>query len=101
MPFSDELGRRAGWWLGAGVGLTNPPLQDATFDLVRACVAATDTSPRPSAPVSPSPSASGGPSLPVTGTNIWLLTGGGAALIAVGAVLFMAYRRRQSVKFVA
>ncbi|MET7427374.1 LPXTG cell wall anchor domain-containing protein [Dactylosporangium sp. NPDC005555] len=39
--------------------------------------------------------------MPTTGTNIWLLTGGGAALIAVGAVLFMAHRRRQSVKFVA
>jgi LPXTG-motif cell wall-anchored protein len=85
----------AGWWLGAGVGLTNPMLEDATFELVRACVAAVDTSP------SPSLSPSGGPSLPVTGSNIWLLTGGGAALVAVGAVLFMAYRRRQSVKFVA
>lgn len=90
----------AGWSLAFGAALTNPLLETGSFDLVRACPAAA----KPSASASPSPSKSaapGGSELPVTGTNIWVLTGGGVALVAVGAVLFMAYRRRQSVKFVA
>ncbi len=83
----------AGWGLGLGVALSTPLLgEGSTFDLVRACAAPASPS------TSPSPS---GPTLPVTGTNVWFLSGAGLALVAVGAVLFMAYRRRQSVKFVA
>lgn len=86
----------AGWALAFGGAFTEPMLEGATFTLVRACAAGGDTTPSPAA--SPTP---GGPSLPVTGTNVWLLSGAGVALVAVGAVLFLAYRRRQSVKFVA
>ncbi|MEV4138318.1 LPXTG cell wall anchor domain-containing protein [Dactylosporangium sp. NPDC049742] len=92
----------AGWALAVGVALTDP-LQEGTFNLVRACAAAAEpsspASPSPVVPSSPAPGA--GPQLPVTGTNVWVLTGAGAALVAAGAFLFVAYRRRQRVKFVA
>ncbi|GAB3854443.1 LPXTG cell wall anchor domain-containing protein [Dactylosporangium cerinum] len=84
----------AGWALVIGGAFTDPPLKDATFNLVRACAAA-------AAPTSNAPSTPAGPQLPITGTNVWVLSGAGVALIAVGAVLFLAYRRRQSIKFVA
>ncbi|WP_344501935.1 LPXTG cell wall anchor domain-containing protein [Dactylosporangium maewongense] len=92
----------AGWALAVGIALTDP-LQQGTFNLVRACAAAAEptspASPSPVVPSSPAPGA--GPQLPVTGTNVWVLTGAGAALVATGAFLFVAYRRRQRVKFVA
>ncbi|MFG2040663.1 LPXTG cell wall anchor domain-containing protein [Dactylosporangium sp. NPDC048998] len=91
----------AGLLLLGGFALTVPTYtdeQDVPFELVRAC-APPGAAISPSA--SPSPSPGAGPPLPVTGTNVWVLTGAGVALIAVGVVLFIAYRRRQNVKFVA
>lgn len=91
----------AGWALVFGGAFTDPMLENAAFKLVRACAAGTDASPSASPAVSTSPTPGGGSQLPVTGTNVWVLSGAGIALVAVGAVLFLAYRRRQSVKFVA
>lgn len=94
----------AGWGLFAGFAAMDPtPEGDSTFDLLRVCLpgVAPSTSPSTSATPQPSASATAGPSLPVTGTNVWMIGGAGAAMIVVGAALFMAYRRRKSVKFVA
>ncbi|WP_433087553.1 LPXTG cell wall anchor domain-containing protein [Dactylosporangium sp. CA-052675] len=49
----------------------------------------------PTAPASPSPSV--GPGLPVTGSNTALLVTGGAAAVAIGAVLVLLARRRRVV----
>jgi LPXTG-motif cell wall-anchored protein len=51
----------------------------------------------------PSRSAAGGAggSLPITGTNVGLIAGLGLLLAAVGAALFLVYRRRNPVKFIA
>lgn len=53
-----------------------------------------------------SPSTGGGTgggsgSLPITGTNVAFLAVGGLLLLGVGVVLFVGYRRRHPVKFVA
>lgn len=92
----------AGWALGLGAAFTEPLLEQGTFDLVRACAAAPESTPSPAAPSSPAaPGGTGGGSLPITGTNVWILSGAGVALIAAGVALFLAYRRRQHVTFVA
>ncbi|MGI5246033.1 LPXTG cell wall anchor domain-containing protein [Dactylosporangium sp. CA-139066] len=85
-----------GWGLFFGFAVS-VPLLDSSFDLVRACAAAVDSSPT----ARPSASPSGGPSLPVTGDNTGLIVGVGAGMVLVGAVLFVVYRRRRNVKFVA
>ncbi|MFD0584995.1 LPXTG cell wall anchor domain-containing protein [Dactylosporangium darangshiense] len=65
------------------------------------CPSATPT-PSKSAGASPSPSTSGRPSLPVTGSSGTLpMVGTGAVLIAGGAALVIALRRRRRVTFVA
>lgn len=46
-------------------------------------------------------SGSGGGSLPITGTNVVFVAAGGFLLLGVGVVLFVGYRRRRPVKFVA
>jgi LPXTG-motif cell wall-anchored protein len=82
-----------GWGLYIGFALTDPLLTEGTFDLVRACAAAADPT--------PSASPTGGPSLPVTGSNTGTIIGVGAGMVFVGAVLFVVYRRRRNIKFVA
>jgi LPXTG-motif cell wall-anchored protein len=87
----------AGLRLVGGFAIPNPYYmeeRDVPFTLVRACAP-------PGAVATPSPQPGAGPSLPVTGTNVWVLTGAGGALVALGVALFVAYRRRQNVKFVA
>ncbi|MFG2043434.1 LPXTG cell wall anchor domain-containing protein [Dactylosporangium sp. NPDC048998] len=95
----------AGWGLFAGAAITEPLLSGrSTFDLVRACPASVTPSASASASPSPRPSLSASPTtppLPVTGSDTWLLGGAGAAMVAAGVVLFVVYRRRQNVKFVA
>jgi LPXTG-motif cell wall-anchored protein len=67
------------------------------------------STPAPSASASgpaASPSTGGGAgggsgSLPITGTNVAFVTAGGLLLLGVGVVLFVGYRRRRPVKFVA
>jgi LPXTG-motif cell wall-anchored protein len=39
--------------------------------------------------------------LPITGTNVAFVVAGGLLLVGVGVVLFVRYRRRRPVKFVA
>jgi LPXTG-motif cell wall-anchored protein len=97
----------AGWLLGGGELVFDKQGTDGaeTFDLLRTCLPAT----APTA--SPSPTtggvgggtgtSTGGGSLPVTGTNVGILAGAGVLLIAVGALLVIARRRRNTVKFIA
>ncbi|HTJ38216.1 MAG TPA: LPXTG cell wall anchor domain-containing protein [Dactylosporangium sp.] len=87
-----------GWGLVFGFAVSVPLLENTTFDLVRACAAVAPTT-QPTTPAA-SPSQSG-PTLPVTGDNTGLMVGAGVAMVAVGAVLFVVYRRRRTVKFVA
>ncbi|GAA0724593.1 LPXTG cell wall anchor domain-containing protein [Dactylosporangium roseum] len=48
-----------------------------------------------------SPSPTPAPQLPVTGSNVPLISGIGGGLVVIGAVLFLTYRRRRNIKFVA
>lgn len=85
-------------------GKDNDGTADSAGDIVgKACPApspSASVSAGPSAPaVSTSPSAPAG--LPVTGTNVWYVIGTGAALVAVGAVLFGLARRRRGTEFTA
>lgn len=82
-----------GWGVVYGYALSKPMLDDVAFFLVRACAAAN--------PSTHPPTPSGGPALPVTGDSTGLVIGAGVAMVAVGAVLFVVYRRRRNVTFVA
>ncbi|GGM10749.1 LPXTG cell wall anchor domain-containing protein [Dactylosporangium sucinum] len=103
-----DAGAGGGWirtspglWLVFAAAITEPELTSGTFDLISTCVAAdAPSSPAPSNPA-PSASPTPGPSLPVTGSNVGLISGIGAGLVALGAVLFVVYRRRRNIKFVA
>jgi LPXTG-motif cell wall-anchored protein len=97
----------AGWLLGGGELVFDKRGTDGaeTFDLLRTCL------PAAAPTASPSPTtggvgggtgtSTGGGSLPVTGTNVGILAGAGVLLIAVGALLVVARRRRNAVKFTA
>jgi LPXTG-motif cell wall-anchored protein len=82
-----------GWGLTGGVVFVEGGSGN-TFDLLRICPALAPTTP------AAHPSTSGA-SLPVTGDNTGTMVGVGAGLVAAGVVLFVAYRRRRGVKFVA
>jgi LPXTG-motif cell wall-anchored protein len=97
----------AGWLLGGGELVFDKRGTDGaeTFDLLRTCL------PAAAPTASPSPTTggvgggtgtnTGGGSLPVTGTNVGILAGAGVLLIALGALLLVARRRRNAVKFTA
>lgn len=99
----------AGAWLQTPAGWTlvtavlGHELSDSnvtTFDLLRVCLPPVATVPAANVPVTTVPVATG-PTLPVTGANTAIITGGGLALVALGAALFLARRRRNTVRFIA
>jgi hypothetical protein len=65
------------------------------------------SAPSPTTPTgAPAPTAAangiaGGDALPITGTNVGIIAGCGLMLAGIGTVLFVAYRRRNSVRFTA
>ncbi|GAA2634261.1 hypothetical protein GCM10010399_78550 [Dactylosporangium fulvum] len=84
------------WNIEFGFAETDPFLEEGSFELVSTCLKAVAAT-----PTSASPSPSAGPQLPVTGSNVPLLSGIGGGLVVIGAVLFLTYRRRRNIKFVA
>ncbi|MCW2638023.1 MAG: hypothetical protein JWP76_329 [Dactylosporangium sp.] len=77
---------------------TSPSTPSPTTPAVVPAPPATTSAPSPTAAAN---GVAGGDALPITGTNVGIIAGCGLLLAGIGTVLFVAYRRRNSVRFTA